>query len=157
MDTVIESFARILGNSEIGQDCRIGAGAIVDSSILADRAVVKPYCVVADSRIESGAQVGPFSRLRQNAEIGRDARVGNFVEVKKSRLGVGTKSQHLAYLGDSEIGDKVNIGAGTITCNFDGEKKHKTKIGDGAFVGQQCDSGGAARDLRKRVISARAA
>jgi len=135
MDTVIESFARILGNSEIGQDCSIGAGAIIDSSILADRAAVKPYCVVGDSRIESGAQVGPFSRLRQNAEIGRDARVGNFVEVKKSRLGVGTKSQHLAYLGDSEIGDKVNIGAGTITCNFDGEKKHKTKIGDGVFVG----------------------
>ncbi len=135
MDTVIEPFARILGNSEIGQDCRIGAGAIVDSSILADRAVVKPYSMVADSRIESGAQVGPFARLRMNAEIGRDARVGNFVEVKKSRLGVGTKSQHLAYLGDAEIGDGVNVGAGTITCNFDGAKKHQTKIGDGAFIG----------------------
>jgi bifunctional UDP-N-acetylglucosamine pyrophosphorylase/glucosamine-1-phosphate N-acetyltransferase len=79
--------------------------------------------------------VGPFARLRLNAEIGRDARVGNFVEVKKSRLGAGTKSQHLAYLGDSEIGDRVNIGAGTITCNFDGQKKHQTKIGRGAFIG----------------------
>ena len=136
MDTVIEPFARILGKTEIGQDCSIGAGAIVESSVLDDGAAVKPYSMVADSRIsETGAQVGPFARLRMNAQIGRDVRVGNFVEVKKSRLGAGTKSQHLAYLGDSTIGDRVNVGAGTITCNFDGEFKHQTKIGDGAFIG----------------------
>ncbi|HTS78212.1 MAG TPA: bifunctional UDP-N-acetylglucosamine diphosphorylase/glucosamine-1-phosphate N-acetyltransferase GlmU [Bryobacteraceae bacterium] len=135
MDTVIEPAARILGASEIGDDCRIGAGAIVENSSLADGAIVRPYSVIADSRLESGAQVGPFARLRMNAEIGPNARVGNFVEVKKSRLGTGSKSQHLAYLGDTQIGDRVNIGAGTITCNYDGEKKHQTKIGDGAFVG----------------------
>jgi len=135
MDTVIEPGARILGATEIGEDCRIGAGAIVEDSRLEDGSVIKPYSMVANSRIETGAQVGPFARLRMNAEIGRGARVGNFVEVKKSKLGAGAKSQHLAYLGDSEIGDRVNIGAGTITCNFDGEKKHETKIGDGAFIG----------------------
>lgn len=135
MDTVIEPGARILGTTHIGEDCRVGAGAIVENSRLEDGAVVKPYSMVADSRIEGGAQVGPFARLRMNAEIGRGARVGNFVEVKKSRLGAGAKSQHLAYLGDAEIGDRVNIGAGTITCNFDGERKHETRIGDGAFIG----------------------
>jgi bifunctional UDP-N-acetylglucosamine pyrophosphorylase/glucosamine-1-phosphate N-acetyltransferase len=135
MDTVIEPFARILGASEIGEDCHIGAGAIVESSVMEVGSEVKPYSIVTDSRIGTDAQVGPFARLRLNAEIGRGARVGNFVEVKKSRLGAGTKSQHLAYLGDSEIGDRVNIGAGTITCNFDGKLKHQTKIGTGAFIG----------------------
>ncbi len=135
MDTHIEPFARLLGITEIGEDCRIGAGSIVESSVLADRVILKPYSVIADSRIDAGAQVGPFSRLRMNAEVGADARVGNFVELKKTKLGAGAKSQHLAYLGDAEIGDRVNIGAGTITCNFDGEKKHETKIGAGAFVG----------------------
>jgi bifunctional UDP-N-acetylglucosamine pyrophosphorylase/glucosamine-1-phosphate N-acetyltransferase len=134
-DTVIEPFSRILGATQIGEDCRIGAGAILESCVLADRVTVAPYCVITDSRIESGARVGPFARLRMNAEIGRDARIGNFVEVKKARLGAGAKSQHLAYLGDSEIGEQVNIGAGTITCNYDGEKKHQTKIGAGAFIG----------------------
>jgi bifunctional UDP-N-acetylglucosamine pyrophosphorylase/glucosamine-1-phosphate N-acetyltransferase len=135
MDTIIEPFARILGDTEIGEDCHIGAGAIIESSRLADRSVVKPYTLVSDSRIESGAQAGPFARLRMNAEIGRNARIGNFVEVKKSRIGEGAKSQHLAYLGDATIGDRVNVGAGTITCNFDGKKKHETKIGEGAFIG----------------------
>jgi bifunctional UDP-N-acetylglucosamine pyrophosphorylase / glucosamine-1-phosphate N-acetyltransferase len=135
MDTIVEPFARILGESEIGEDCVIGAGAIVESSRLAAGSVVKPYTLVSDSRIETGAQVGPFARLRMNAEVGRDARIGNFVEVKNSRIGAGAKSQHLAYLGDSEIGDRVNVGAGTITCNFDGEKKHETRIGEGAFIG----------------------
>ena len=135
MDTIVEPCARILGDSEIGEDCVIGAGAIVESSQLADGSVVKPYTIVSHSRLATGAQVGPFARLRLNADIGRDARIGNFVEVKKSRIGKGTKSQHLAYLGDSEIGDRVNVGAGTITCNFDGEKKYVTKIGGGAFIG----------------------
>ena len=134
-DTVIEPFTRLLGTTEIGSDCHIGAGSIVESSVLADRVIVKPYSLIADSRIETGAQVGPFSRLRMNAEVGANARVGNFVELKNARLGEGAKSQHLAYLGDAEIGSRVNIGAGTITCNFDGEKKHETRIGAGAFIG----------------------
>jgi bifunctional UDP-N-acetylglucosamine pyrophosphorylase/glucosamine-1-phosphate N-acetyltransferase len=135
MDTIIEPFVRLLGDTEVGEDCRIGAGSILESTTLAPGVVIKPYTIISDSRVESKAQIGPFARVRMNAEIDADARVGNFVEVKKSRLGKGTKSQHLAYLGDAEIGDRVNVGAGTITCNFDGEKKHETKIGSGAFIG----------------------
>ena len=134
-DTVVEPFARLLGMTQIGEDCRIGAGAILDSAVLEERAVVAPYTLVADSRIETGAQVGPFARLRMDAHVGADARVGNFVELKKARLGKGAKSQHLAYLGDAEIGAGSNIGAGTITCNYDGEHKHPTKIGERAFIG----------------------
>jgi bifunctional UDP-N-acetylglucosamine pyrophosphorylase/glucosamine-1-phosphate N-acetyltransferase len=134
-DTIIEPFARLLGNTAVGEDCRIGQGAILESAGLADRVVVAPYTLVADSRIDPGAQVGPFARIRMQAQVGPEARVGNFVELKKTRLGAGAKSQHLAYLGDSEIGEHVNIGAGTITCNYDGEQKHATKIGAGAFIG----------------------
>jgi bifunctional UDP-N-acetylglucosamine pyrophosphorylase / glucosamine-1-phosphate N-acetyltransferase len=135
MDTVVEPFTRILGETIIGEDCVIGAGSIIESSTLADRTILKPYTILADSRVESGAQIGPFARLRMNARIGADARIGNFVEVKNSALGAGAKSQHLAYLGDASVGDRVNVGAGTITCNFDGVKKHETKIGAGAFIG----------------------
>ena len=134
-DTVIEPFARLTGNTVVGEDCRIGQGAILESAALAKRVTVAPYTLIADSRIDPGAQVGPFARLRMEAQVGPEARVGNFVEVKKTRLGAGSKSQHLAYLGDAEIGERVNVGAGTITCNYDGEKKHATKIGAGAFIG----------------------
>ena len=135
VDTVIEPFARLLGNTAVGEDCRIGQGAILESAGLADRVVIAPYTLVADSRIDPGAQVGPFARIRMQAQVGPEARVGNFVELKKTRLGAGAKSQHLAYLGDAEIGERVNVGAGTITCNYDGEAKHATKIGAGAFIG----------------------
>jgi len=134
-DTVIEPFARLLGSTVVGEECYVGAGAILESAVLADRVVVAPYTLVANSRIETGAQVGPFARLRMDAQVGPDARVGNFVELKKTTLGQGAKSQHLAYLGDSEIGAGSNIGAGTITCNYDGEQKHRTQIGERAFVG----------------------
>jgi bifunctional UDP-N-acetylglucosamine pyrophosphorylase/glucosamine-1-phosphate N-acetyltransferase len=97
--------------------------------------VVAPYTMVANSRIEAGAQVGPFARLRMDAQVGADARIGNFVELKKTKFGKGAKSQHLAYLGDSEVGAGANIGAGTITCNYDGQNKHRTKIGERAFIG----------------------
>ena len=97
--------------------------------------IIRPYTVIADSRIDAGAQVGPFARLRMGVHAEADTRIGNFVELKNTRLGAGSKSQHLAYLGDAEIGARSNIGAGTITCNYDGEKKHATTIGDGAFVG----------------------
>jgi bifunctional UDP-N-acetylglucosamine pyrophosphorylase/glucosamine-1-phosphate N-acetyltransferase len=135
MDTVIEPFARILGNTRIGEDCRIGACSIVQDSQLADRVAIGPFTVVAESRVGAGASVGPFARLRAGNEVGAGAHIGNFVELKKTRLGAGVKAGHLAYLGDSEIGDATNIGAGTITCNYDGERKHRTKIGKEAFIG----------------------
>jgi bifunctional UDP-N-acetylglucosamine pyrophosphorylase / glucosamine-1-phosphate N-acetyltransferase len=134
-ETIIEPFARLLGSTTIGEDCHIGAGSILENTVLGDHVVVKPYSMISDSRVETGAQIGPFARLRMNAEIGENARIGNFVEVKKSRVGKSAKAQHLAYLGDAHIGDRVNIGAGTITCNYDGEKKHETSIGVGAFIG----------------------
>ncbi len=135
IDTVIEPFARLLGRTVVGEDCRIGAGAIVEDSELADGVEVAPYTLIASSRVESGARIGPFARLRMDTHVEPGARVGNFVELKKTHLGAGAKSQHLAYLGDSEIGEQTNIGAGTITCNYDGVQKHRTKIGRGAFVG----------------------
>ncbi|HEY1757252.1 MAG TPA: bifunctional UDP-N-acetylglucosamine diphosphorylase/glucosamine-1-phosphate N-acetyltransferase GlmU [Bryobacteraceae bacterium] len=134
-DTVIEPFTRLLGRTRVGEDCRIGAGSILENSDLADRVLVGPYTLIADSRIEAGANIGPFARLRMGAHAEADTRIGNFVELKNTRLGAGAKSQHLAYLGDSQIGAGSNIGAGTITCNYDGEKKHATTIGEGVFVG----------------------
>ncbi len=134
-DSVIEPFARILGHSVIGEDCRVGASSIVRDSELADGVEVLPFTFVDASRIDRGARVGPFARLRMNARVKGGARVGNFVEMKNSELGEGAKSQHLAYLGDATVGDRANIGAGTITCNYDGARKHRTSIGAGAFVG----------------------
>ncbi|HLH42965.1 MAG TPA: bifunctional UDP-N-acetylglucosamine diphosphorylase/glucosamine-1-phosphate N-acetyltransferase GlmU [Bryobacteraceae bacterium] len=134
-DTVIEPFSRLLGRTEVGENCRIGAGAILDGSAIGDGAIVAPYTVIAGSRIDPGASVGPFARLRMGAHVGPDARVGNFVELKNTHLGAGAKSQHLAYLGDSRIGDGTNIGAGTITCNYDGVSKNETHIGERAFIG----------------------
>ena len=134
-DTVIEACARLLGSTEIGEDCRIGAGAVIENSRLADHVHIAPYTVIGDSVVDDGAHLGPFSRLRQHAHVCADAHVGNFVELKKTKFGPGSKSQHLAYLGDAEIGAKTNIGAGTIICNYDGERKHPTKIGRGVFIG----------------------
>jgi bifunctional UDP-N-acetylglucosamine pyrophosphorylase/glucosamine-1-phosphate N-acetyltransferase len=96
---------------------------------------VEPFTVIDDSELEAGAKVGPLARLRPQSVVEAGAVVGNFVELKKTRLGAGSKAQHLAYLGDSTVGTRANIGAGTIVCNYDGEKKHQTRIGDGAFVG----------------------
>jgi bifunctional UDP-N-acetylglucosamine pyrophosphorylase/glucosamine-1-phosphate N-acetyltransferase len=135
IDTVIEPFAQILGSTVIGEGCRIGACSIVRDSELADGVELGPFTMIASSRVDAGAHVGPFARLRMQAEVAPGAQIGNFVELKKTRLGRGAKAMHLAYLGDSTIGEDVNIGAGTITCNYDGRKKHPTKIGDGAFVG----------------------
>ncbi|MGO9615514.1 MAG: bifunctional UDP-N-acetylglucosamine diphosphorylase/glucosamine-1-phosphate N-acetyltransferase GlmU [Bryobacteraceae bacterium] len=135
IDTVVEPFARILGATIIGENCRIGASSVIEDSTLGDDVVIAPLTVVAASRLERGAQAGPFSRLRPGNQVAEGAHIGNFVELKKTRLGAGAKANHLAYLGDSDIGAKVNIGAGTITCNYDGERKHPTRIGAGAFVG----------------------
>jgi bifunctional UDP-N-acetylglucosamine pyrophosphorylase/glucosamine-1-phosphate N-acetyltransferase len=135
IDTVVGPFACITGETVIGENCRIGACSIVHESVLGDEAEVFPFSIVSASRIDTRAQAGPFARLRMGAHLAEGAHAGNFVELKKTRLGAGSKSMHLAYLGDSTIGEKVNIGAGTITCNYDGRKKHETKIAAGAFVG----------------------
>ena len=135
MDTVVGPFVQILGATRIGENCRIGAGAVIDNCQLADGVKINPYTVISESRMERGAEAGPFSRMRPGAVMEEGSHIGNFVELKKTRLGAGSKAQHLAYLGDSTIGAKVNIGAGTITCNYDGRLKHATAIGDGAFVG----------------------
>lgn len=134
-DSIIESHVQLRGKTRIGANCRIGTGSILRDCEVADFASVLPYVVAESSSIGPGAIVGPFSRLRLNAEIGAQAHVGNFVEIKKTSVGQGSKANHLAYLGDATIGSGVNIGAGTITCNYDGERKHPTHIAEGAFVG----------------------
>ena len=143
IDTVIGPFAQITGETVIGENCRVGASSIVHNSILADGVEVFPFSMVADSKLDAHAQVGPFARMRMGAHLAEGAHVGNFVELKKTRMGAGSKSMHLAYLGDSTIGDKVNIGAGTITCNYDGVKKHRNGHWRRRFCGQQFHAGGA--------------
>ena len=135
MDTIVEPFAQILGRTGIGENCRIGACAIIRDSELADEVEVGPFTIIGTSRLERGAQAGPFARLRMDDHLEEGAHVGNFVELKKTRLGAGSKAMHLAYLGDSDIGPNVNVGAGSITCNYDGTRKHRTRIGAGAFIG----------------------
>jgi len=135
MDTVIGPFAQILGNTEIGEDCVVGAAAIVSDSRLSDGVTVGPFTIVNSSHIGAGARVGPFARLRLENRLEPGAAVGNFVELKKTHMGKGAKANHLSYLGDASVGADVNIGAGTITCNYDGAKKHRTTVGAGAFVG----------------------
>jgi bifunctional UDP-N-acetylglucosamine pyrophosphorylase/glucosamine-1-phosphate N-acetyltransferase len=134
-DTVIEPFVQLLGKTRIGADCRIRSYSVLSNSVLADRVTVKPGTIMEESSIAAGAILGPYSHLRPGSEIGENAHVGNFVETKKVKLGKGSKANHLTYLGDAEIGEGVNIGAGTITCNYDGVNKHKTVIEDGVFVG----------------------
>jgi bifunctional UDP-N-acetylglucosamine pyrophosphorylase/glucosamine-1-phosphate N-acetyltransferase len=119
----------------IGGECVIGAGCHVSSSRLADRVELKPYCVLTESVVDDAAILGPFCHLRPLSHVGPGAKIGNFVELKKSKIGRGSKVPHLSYVGDSTIGTQVNIGAGTITCNYDGVAKHETKIGDRAFIG----------------------
>jgi bifunctional UDP-N-acetylglucosamine pyrophosphorylase/glucosamine-1-phosphate N-acetyltransferase len=135
MDTVIGSFARITGQTAIGEDCKVGSCAILHDAVLENGAEVFAFSMVSSSKLGVNAHAGPYARLRMGAEMGEGAHVGNFVELKKTKLGAGSKAMHLAYLGDSQIGSKVNVGAGTITCNYDGKNKHATVIGDGVFVG----------------------
>jgi len=134
-DTVIYPGVIIEGNSKIGTGCVIRSFSHLRNAILEDGVIVDHCSVIRDSSIGRQTQVGPFAHLRQNCLIGSESRIGNFVEVKQSRIGNKTKAAHLSYLGDAEVGDRVNIGAGTITCNYDGERKHKTAIEDEVFVG----------------------
>ncbi|HET8548815.1 MAG TPA: bifunctional UDP-N-acetylglucosamine diphosphorylase/glucosamine-1-phosphate N-acetyltransferase GlmU [Bryobacteraceae bacterium] len=135
MDSVIEPFARILGTTHIGENCRVGAGSVLRNVRVASRVAIAPYTVIEESVIEADVTIGPFARLRPGSHVHAAAHIGNFVELKNTRMGAGARAGHLAYLGDSEIGSDVNVGAGTITCNFDGAVKHRTSIGEGAFVG----------------------
>jgi bifunctional UDP-N-acetylglucosamine pyrophosphorylase/glucosamine-1-phosphate N-acetyltransferase len=134
-DTVIEPFVQILGKARIGSDCRIRSYTVINNSVIGDGVLVRPACLLDGARVMKAAVLGPYSHLRPGSEIGEGAHVGNFVETKKTRLGKGSKANHLTYLGDAEIGEGVNVGAGTITCNYDGEQKHTTVIEDGAFIG----------------------
>jgi bifunctional UDP-N-acetylglucosamine pyrophosphorylase / glucosamine-1-phosphate N-acetyltransferase len=134
-DTIIHPGVSLEGRTTIGGGCEIHSGARIVDSQIADRVIVFNHCVITDSRVSADARVGPFAHLRNQADVGDHARIGNFVELKKTVLGSGSKASHLAYLGDATIGARVNIGAGVITCNYDGEKKHQTIIEDGAFVG----------------------
>jgi bifunctional UDP-N-acetylglucosamine pyrophosphorylase/glucosamine-1-phosphate N-acetyltransferase len=134
-DTVIEPYVQLLGNTRIGTGCRVRSYSVIRDSEIADGVTIRPGSLIEESRIEAGAVIGPYSHLRPGSEIGEAAHVGNFVETKKIKLGKGSKANHLTYLGDADIGAGVNIGAGTITCNYDGVHKHKTVIEDGVFIG----------------------
>ena len=134
-DTVVYPCVFIEGTTQIGAACEIHSGSRIVNSTIGDRAIIRNHTVISDAIVSEGATVGPFAHLRPGANLGEKARVGNFVELKKTTMGAGSKANHLAYLGDTTIGAEVNVGAGTITCNYDGAAKHQTVIGDGAFIG----------------------
>lgn len=134
-DVDIDTNVIIEGKVVLGHRVKIGTGCVIKNAVIGDDCEISPYTVVEDATLEASCTLGPFARLRPGAELAEGAHVGNFVEMKKARLGKGSKAGHLSYLGDAEIGDNVNIGAGTITCNYDGANKHKTVIGDDVFVG----------------------
>lgn len=134
-DTVISPQVSVCGNTRIGRNCTIENGVLLRDVTLGDGVRVKAYSILEGAKVGKEAQIGPFARLRPGSDVGSRARIGNFVEMKKTRFGAGAKANHLSYLGDAIIGAGTNIGCGTITCNFDGKKKHPTKIGKGVFVG----------------------
>jgi bifunctional UDP-N-acetylglucosamine pyrophosphorylase/glucosamine-1-phosphate N-acetyltransferase len=134
-DTVLEAGVQLLGKTRIGARCTIRTGSVLTDAILGDDVTVEPHCVVAQSRLDDRVIIGPFARLRPDNHLKAGARIGNFVELKKSTIGEGTKAMHLSYLGDAKIGTKSNIGAGTITCNYDGFHKYPTSIGNKVFIG----------------------
>jgi bifunctional UDP-N-acetylglucosamine pyrophosphorylase/glucosamine-1-phosphate N-acetyltransferase len=134
-ECVVESPVTIDGKSRIGKGVHIGMGCVIEDSVVGDGVRLRPYSILSGARVAKNAVVGPFAHLRPEADIGEGAHIGNFVEVKKSRIGKGSKANHLAYIGDATVGRNANIGAGTITCNYDGIDKHRTVIGDGVFIG----------------------
>jgi bifunctional UDP-N-acetylglucosamine pyrophosphorylase/glucosamine-1-phosphate N-acetyltransferase len=134
-DVVLEPGVRLEGSVRISGDCRIGQGSVVTDAVLGEAVEVRPYCVIERSQIGAGAKIGPFARLREGTDLAEGVHIGNFVETKKARFHRGAKANHLAYLGDAEIGEGTNIGAGVITCNYDGVSKHRTLIGRNVFIG----------------------
>ena len=137
----VEPGAELFGPCEIYGDSRVAAGALIESHCVLRNAVVgagarvRSFCHLEDAVVGAACQVGPYARLRPGAVMEEESHAGNFVEMKKARLGKGSKANHLTYLGDAEVGPGVNVGAGTITCNYDGRNKHRTVIGAGAFIG----------------------
>lgn len=134
-DTVLEPGVFLKGKTEIGENCRVGVGSVIEDSVIENDVVIRPYSVIEGSIVHQNAIIGPFAHLRPGSEIGRGTKVGNFVEVKKSKLAPGVKASHLSYIGDTTIGADTNVGAGTITCNYDGRRKHQTTIGRDVFIG----------------------
>jgi bifunctional UDP-N-acetylglucosamine pyrophosphorylase/glucosamine-1-phosphate N-acetyltransferase len=134
-DTVIEPFVQLLGKTKIGTDCHLRSYSVIEDCTLGNGVLIRQSCILEQSTVSDRAQIGPFAHLRPGSEIGPEAHVGNFVETKKAKLGKGAKANHLSYLGDAEVGAGSNIGAGVITCNYDGSAKYQTRIGQGAFVG----------------------
>ena len=134
-DTIVEPFVQLLGRTTIGSGCRIRSYSVIEDSTIGDDTMVLNGSIITSSQVAKGASIGPYSRLRPLAEIGEGAHIGNFVEVKKSRIGPGAKANHLSYIGDADVGGGTNVGAGTITCNYDGKNKHRTTIGANVFVG----------------------
>jgi bifunctional UDP-N-acetylglucosamine pyrophosphorylase/glucosamine-1-phosphate N-acetyltransferase len=134
-DTVLHPGVYLEGRTRVGSGCEIHSGVRIIDSVIDDGVVINNFCVITSSHVSSGARIGPFAHIRPQSDVGADAHVGNFVELKKTALGRGSKANHLAYLGDATIGERVNVGAGTITCNYDGTLKHPTVIEDGAFIG----------------------
>ena len=134
-DTILEPFVQLLGTTRVGADCRIRSFSVVQNSTLGDGVLLRNGCILDGAQVSDGARIGPYAHLRPESEIGEGAHIGNFCETKKVRVGKGSKANHLSYLGDAEIGQGVNVGAGAITCNYDGVHKHRTVIGDGAFIG----------------------
>lgn len=134
-DSFVDVNVIFEGINNIGKNVTIGAGCIINNSTIGDGCIIRPYTVMEDAVLEKDVVVGPFARIRPGTKLKENSRVGNFVEIKNTLLGKGSKANHLTYLGDTEVGSDVNIGAGTITCNYDGANKHKTIIGDGAFIG----------------------
>jgi bifunctional UDP-N-acetylglucosamine pyrophosphorylase/glucosamine-1-phosphate N-acetyltransferase len=134
-DTVIHPGVTIEGQTRIGSACEIQAHVRIADSELGDRVTINNFCLLVGARVADGVSVGPFAHLRPETAVGEGARIGNFVELKKTSLGAGSKVNHLSYLGDAQIGANVNVGAGTITCNYDGRTKHQTVVEDGAFIG----------------------
>jgi len=134
-DTELGPGVELRGSTEIGEGCKIEAGVVITDSRVANRVHVKPYCVITESQVGDDAQIGPWAHLRPGSVLEAEVHLGNFVETKKTRIGRGSKANHLSYLGDADIGSKVNVGCGTITCNYDGYTKSRTTIEDGAFIG----------------------
>jgi bifunctional UDP-N-acetylglucosamine pyrophosphorylase/glucosamine-1-phosphate N-acetyltransferase len=138
-DTLLYPNCHLQGRTKIGERCIIEPNSRVSDSIVGNDVTIRSNSVITESKIEEGASIGPFSHLRPLSEVKTKAKIGNFVEVKKSVIGKGSKANHLTYIADSIVGEEVNIGAGTITCNYDGFKKHPTVIGDRVFVGSNVE------------------
>jgi len=134
-DTVLRSYVILEGDTEVGPECLIGPYVSIKDSRLGKEVTVRSFCDITGTQIRDRAIIGPFARLRPESVVEEEARVGNFVELKKTRLGKGSKANHLTYLGDATVGQGVNIGAGTITCNYDGKHKHPTVVEDDVFIG----------------------